>query len=115
MGAACFFNVVMTSSFAAKMGIQIRDSVLTCESPDKENSTRICAVDILSVIASFGLASNFLTSAVTACPPDSDQVHAPCASKIITLISTITAASAAAVDYKACAEHVSNAQEDSEN
>jgi hypothetical protein len=108
--ATCFFDVLMSASLAARMGAQIESAIISCQSStDPDAATRLCAVNILGVVASFGLGSAYLSSAVSHCPEFNTQQYAPCASKILTMVGALTGVGASAANYRTCALNATRA------
>jgi hypothetical protein len=104
--ATCFFDALLTASFAAKMGLQINAAVKTCESNVTDVRERLCTVNIMGTVASFSLGASYLTQSVVACPVIKTQKYAPCAAKIMTLIGALSNVGSAASNYKLCEQEV---------
>jgi hypothetical protein len=103
--ATCFFDAFLATSFAAKMGLQINAAVKTCESNVTDVKERLCAVNIMGIVASFSLGASYISQSVVSCPVLKTQKYAPSA-KIMTLVGVLGNIGSAASNYKLCEQEV---------
>mmetsp|Transcript_82273 Transcript_82273/g.241529 ORF Transcript_82273/g.241529 Transcript_82273/m.241529 type:complete len:402 (+) Transcript_82273:57-1262(+) len=103
--AQCFFDVVQTTGFLARFSLTLRSSIQVCDPQalDKPDAQRKCAVTVLSLIGSFGLAGQFLSAAINDCTLGGN-VDATCSRDVVGLIATLSSSAAFAGNVKAACD-----------
>jgi hypothetical protein len=67
----------------------------------KPDAKRKCAVTVLGILASFGLATQFISASVNSCPLAMNQ-NAQCATAVSGFIAALVACANFATDLKSC-------------
>jgi len=92
--SACAFNVIEATTMLSRIGININAATHTCTNGDQSQ----CAVSVLGIMATMGMAGQYISGAIAMCPILANYVNAPCAAAITGMVGALSGASAFASD-----------------